>query len=257
VQGVVGSLPEWVGAKSERVRAAFARSSGHVAATLRRRLRHQWPDSAVSTVSKSPVDAIVSQARRFSADVIVLGWRGHGTFRRLLMGSVSRAVVERAHGAVLVVRRARRIRRALIGLDGSSNAHRAVALAACLPGDRIGGIAIVRVVEPIMLPTAGLLPVTVRATLLHNAATINEQRMRQARRQVDAATARLTRAGWRVQTDVRFGTPLTVLLESVDRTNADLLIVGARGVSGLRKALLGSVAAGALNRSPVPVLVVR
>jgi nucleotide-binding universal stress UspA family protein len=35
------------------------------------------------------------------------------------------------------------------------------------------------------------------------------------------------------------------------------LIVGATGVTGLRHLLLGSVAEGALNASPVPVLIVR
>jgi nucleotide-binding universal stress UspA family protein len=37
---------------------------------------------------------------------------------------------------------------------------------------------------------------------------------------------------------------------------ADLLVVGARGVTGLTHMLLGSVAEGALNRSSVPILIV-
>ncbi len=41
---------------------------------------------------------------------------------------------------------------------------------------------------------------------------------------------------------------------SLAPAGADLLVVGARGV---RHLLLGSVADGALNRCPVPVLVVR
>ena len=43
----------------------------------------------------------------------------------------------------------------------------------------------------------------------------------------------------------------------VAKERADVLIVGARGVTGLRRLLLGSVAEGALNTSPVPVLIVR
>jgi len=42
----------------------------------------------------------------------------------------------------------------------------------------------------------------------------------------------------------------------VDGAKAHLLVVGARATSGVKRALLGSVAVGALNRCRVPVLVV-
>jgi nucleotide-binding universal stress UspA family protein len=52
------------------------------------------------------------------------------------------------------------------------------------------------------------------------------------------------------------GAPLSVLLDAVEGLRADVLVVGARGVTGLTHMLLGSVAEGALNRSPVPILIV-
>ena len=56
---------------------------------------------------------------------------------------------------------------------------------------------------------------------------------------------------------VRFSAPLRDLLDTVNSADAELLVVGARGAIGVRYLLLGSVAEGALNRCPVPVLVVR
>jgi nucleotide-binding universal stress UspA family protein len=53
------------------------------------------------------------------------------------------------------------------------------------------------------------------------------------------------------------GEPLRDLLGAVATRRAQLLVVGARGTSGVRYLLLGSVAEGALNHSPVSVLVVR
>ena len=51
--------------------------------------------------------------------------------------------------------------------------------------------------------------------------------------------------------------PLQSLLLAVTEARADLLMVGATGTTQLQRLLLGSVAQGALDGSPVPVLIVR
>jgi nucleotide-binding universal stress UspA family protein len=257
LRGVTVVDPDWTDGRPPAVRDAWTRRFERIAAGCRRRLARRWPDAEALTVRGTTIEAILREARRFSANVIVLGWRGHGTFRRLLMGSVSRGVLERARCAVLIVRRTpRQVGRAVIGVEGSRNARRAVELTARLGG---GGreISVVRVVEPVTVPTAGRLPPSVRATVHHQAALMNRKLERRARREVAAAAARLRRSGWRVRAGVTAGAPLATLLDTVDRTDAHLLIVGARVARGLRGALLGSVAAGAVNRSRVPVLVVR
>lgn len=98
---------------------------------------------------------------------------------------------------------------------------------------------------------------TTRATLAAEVARINEGRRRAARHDLARAAKTLTSAGWQVDQVMTDGAPLRDLLATVSRVRADLLVVGARGVTGLRQLLLGSVAEGALNRSPAPVLIVR
>jgi nucleotide-binding universal stress UspA family protein len=56
---------------------------------------------------------------------------------------------------------------------------------------------------------------------------------------------------------VTTGEPLRDLLASAATARAHVVVVGARGVRGVRQLLLGSVAEGVLNRCPVTVLVVR
>ena len=116
---------------------ALDRTAELTARQAERAISKQWPDGHARVVDATPVDGILGEAKRVRADVIVLGWRGHGAVRRLLIGSVSRGVTRRAPCPVLVVRQARRAyRRSVIGLDGSANARRAVKFLATLTAPR-------------------------------------------------------------------------------------------------------------------------
>ena len=92
---------------------------------------------------------------------------------------------------------------------------------------------------------------------MSSAANLNAKRTRQARREVSEAAVLLKRAGWRARGVVREGVPLAEVLREATASRADLLVVGARGTGGLARLLLGSVAEGVLDHSPVPVLLVK
>ena len=73
------------------LRAATKRVLEAEAESARRALAQRWSDADAVSSHKPPAQAILAEAKRFGADVIVLGSRGHGTIRRLIAGSVSRA----------------------------------------------------------------------------------------------------------------------------------------------------------------------
>lgn len=238
--------------------AALDRTAEFTARSAERTLSKRWPDGHARVVDAPPVEGILDEAKSVRANVIVLGWRGHGAVRRLLTGSVSRGVARRAPCAVLVVRRARReFRRVVIGLDGSSNAARALEFLAALAPPRGGHVTLLRVVDMMHVPTQGLAPAGTRATVAAEVARINAERRAAARKDLSRAAKALSSAGWDVEQVVTGGAPLRDLLAMVAKVHADVLVVGARSATGLRHLLLGSVAEGALNASPVPVLIVR
>ena len=231
--------------------SALDRSADAAAESARRSLARRWPEVETAVVDKAPAAAILDQASRFGADVIVLGWRGHGPVRRSLMGSVSRAVVRAAKCSVLVTRRAPQVRRIVVGLN---MAGRALTVLEKLEPPSNGRIILLTAVDSMTAPSH---PLVRAGDIAREVKRINAKRASAARKELEHAAARLKRAGWQTQTAMTSGEPLNDLLGTVAKSRAQLLVVGSRGPRGLRQLLLGSVAEGALNRSPVPVLIVR
>jgi nucleotide-binding universal stress UspA family protein len=153
--------------------------------------------------------------------------------------------------------RDRRFRHVVVGVDGSENAERAVKFLATLEPPRGTRATVLRAVDIMHAPAQGLAPAATRATVAAEVKRINEGRRAAARKDLSQAAKTLASAGWKVDQTITDGAPLRDLLGTVSNVGADLLVVGARGATGLRHLLLGSVAEGALNRSPVPALVVR
>lgn len=56
---------------------------------------------------------------------------------------------------------------------------------------------------------------------------------------------------------LRVGEPRDEIVHQAQRHRADLIIIGTHGRTGLKRALLGSVATGIVSGSPIPVLSVR
>jgi nucleotide-binding universal stress UspA family protein len=258
VSGVVALRSPATRGRPQYVVDAYERAFARVAAATRQALRRRWRDADVVVVDARPVDAILGEAQRRRAAAIVLGSRGHGVFRRIVLGSVSRSVIRRARCPVLVVRRRpRAIGRFVIGIDGSTDARHAARFVAGLTAVRGGRVVLVRVVEPLTILSPALMPGAVRAALRSEEHEIEEAQRAKAAADLQAAAAEFERSGWTVETVSRAGAPLHELLEVVDAAHGDVLVLGARGAGRVERLLLGSVAEGALNHARVPVLVVK
>ena len=82
--------------------------------------------------------------------------------------------------------------------------------------------------------------------------------VRQAAENVVARAAdKFEQAGIEVQTEAREGDPAEVIIEVAEQRDADRIIIGARGTTGLQRFLLGSVPSKVVHHAPCSVLVIR
>lgn len=226
------------------------------AVTASRLLRARWQAADVVVRDGEAADCIHEEATRWGAHAVVIGWRGHGRFRRLLMGSVSRAVLRRVATPVLVVRRERpRVRHLVVGVDGSAASDRAVRFLRHGRVPRGGAITLVTVLPVQLSPSHPWLP-GLTAELRAEALAQGAKNHAAAERRHERFAHQLQKAGWRVRGQIRTGAPLYELLRSVDETRADALVVGSTSLAAPREGIIGSTTEGAVNRSAVPVLVV-
>jgi nucleotide-binding universal stress UspA family protein len=187
------------------------------------------------------------------SDLVVVGSRGLGGFKGLLLGSVSHQVVTHATCVVVVVPRAGPVvaagvpRRIVVGVDGSDNSIAALQWAA--ERARVSR-ATLRAVFAWRLPPVSPTPPEISGSLsptrvVGRAAAITlDDFLREAALPPDVEVERINVEG----------TTAKVLID--EGAHAELLVVGARGHGGFTGLLLGSVATAVTRHAPCPVAVV-
>jgi nucleotide-binding universal stress UspA family protein len=71
------------------------------------------------------------------------------------------------------------------------------------------------------------------------------------------AEDRFREAGFAIEKHAREGDPAQTIIDVANEEDADLIVVGARGMSGLRRFMLGSVAGKLSHHAPSSLLIVR
>lgn len=195
-----------------------------------------------------PVDIVLDLVENLGIGLVVMGSRGLGTVRRLVMGSVSEGVVHNAHVPVLVLRGGETAWppvRVVAGDDGSPEAGDASRVGAEVARMLGASLSLVQAVPQLHEgdlapggPTADDLAERVRARLEARAAALEE-----------------ILAG-RPEVALAVGDPTVALLHAVDGAGGPaLLAVGSRGLGGLTRMRVGSVSTKLLRSAHSPVLV--
>jgi nucleotide-binding universal stress UspA family protein len=230
----------------------------HLEAELARRLamlRKAGLDADGEVLRGRPATVLVDEAQRFAADLVVAGSRGHGPIASLVLGSVSAELVDHAPCPVLVARRPE-LRRVLFASDGSlsaSDAEEALARWPVFAGATMRVVSVADVVRPWH---TGLAP-----TMYGQVVDAYGQDLAAAKREHEAVAAgtaeRLQAAARSVDFTMRIGNAAAEIVDEASSWNADLVVLGSRGLTGFSRLLLGSVARNVLHGTNSSVLIVR
>lgn len=77
-----------------------------------------------------------------------------------------------------------------------------------------------------------------------------------AARRVDEEAKKLTDAGVKVNALIAEGVATQVITDAAEQIGADLIVMGTRGLTGLKHAVLGSVTERTIRHAPCPVLTI-
>ena len=235
-------LHAWVEVGSMDEALAVARRAASAVKTIYPAL-----EVRVDTPQAAAAEALVEASGR--AELLVVGPRGLGGFRELLLGSVSHQCLQHAHCPVAVIRTRtqsggpRVADTIVVGVDGSAGSDLALRWA-LEEADRRS--ARVRAVYAWQYPPVGSYSVgppegyqTVATEIVEDAGRVAAEFAPEVK----------------VETVSRFGAPVQVLLDESE--GADMLVLGSRGRGGFRGLLLGSVGNEAGHYARCPVVVVR
>ena len=202
-----------------------------------------------------PAETISDLAEELEVGLVVVGSRGLGPVMRLVMGSVSEAVIDLATCPVLVLRGGEGAwppSRVVVGDDSSPGAKGAGDLAASIAGIVGASVLLVRAVPMVRDVSEAARFVEDAAALPHQATLGRHELFLAARaRRLEEAS------GLRPRVRVRGGEAASsLILEAAEEGEGPPLIaVGRRGLGPLERLRLGSVSTKVLRAAMGPVLV--
>ncbi len=196
-----------------------------------------------------PVTEIVKIAEKEKVSLILMGSRGKGILKEILLGSVSEGVVRRATVPVLIVK-SKRVRKGL-SVECETIAGRLfekILYAHDLSKHSDDVLGYVREVA-----LAGGKDVVI-VHVLENKRKV-EELTSEAEEKLGKIRQELEKDGINVKLVIKSGTPYKEIINTAKEENATLIMMGSRGLGFVEGMLLGSTTDAVVRHSKIPVFV--
>jgi nucleotide-binding universal stress UspA family protein len=213
------------------------REARHIAQVSRKKLAAAQTRARAVIKKGSVAATILKEAGRRA--LIVLGQRGLGKIDRFFLGSVSAQVTHHALAPVLIVKsRPASFTKILLAVDGSKASEDAARF-------------LIKHIDPIKTRRIEVIVLLILPPFAYTRAT------KAAMALTHRYAQKLEATGYIVKESIQAGDPAEEIIKASKSSQADLLVVGAKGLGGVTRFLLGSVSSKLLRHSPCSILIIR
>jgi nucleotide-binding universal stress UspA family protein len=226
----------------------------HIDSVRKRAAQENVEFNAILRRTDQPHKAIIEEAEKLKADVIVMGRRGKTGLKKVLMGSVTASVIAKGRSNVLVVPKEARIdcKRIMAATDGSINGNLAVFRAIDIAKRCKSALYIVSVIPS---QSSGFDPDTGYSQ--RQIEKISDEMVQAIKKSIEQAKKAAGEEGVETESLIHTGIPHQVLVSAAREKDVDLLVIGSPGRSGVERLITGSVAAKVVGKAGCSVLTVK
>ncbi len=212
-----------------------------------------------------PAEQISEYAAEHVPDLIVLGAKGRRATLGILLGGVVQQIVEYVDDPVLVVRAPyERLQRILLVTDGSIHSQRAASYLGNFPIPDLAEVHVLHVLPPLPSPvliarswpagseTMAPVPSYETEEMLSKQA---EEEERHGKVLLAETVNEMVNYGIEVKSVLLRGDAATEIIQYANENQVDLIVAGSRGLSQMRRLLLGSLSRKLVHYAGCSVLI--
>ena len=190
---------------------------------------------------EDPAESVIELVKDEGYDLIVIGNRAAHQSERYALGSVTEKIARHAECPVLIVKKKTLLKKILVAHDGSKHADRALEYAVQLAKKYRVNLALLHVEDDNLIRVGG-------PDVLACLGTVGECILENASKKIK---------GVAFGKFLKYGNPSETIIKMAQKGSVDLIVIGSRGLSSVKRFLLGSVSDDISMHSRSSVLIVR
>jgi nucleotide-binding universal stress UspA family protein len=190
---------------------------------------------------EDPAEYILELIKEEKYDLVVIGNRAEHQSERYSLGSITEKVARYSECPVLIVKKKPKVTKVLVAVDGSKYADKALEYAVQLAREYEANLALVHVEEDKLIRIGG-------PQVVDCLGTVGECILKDAATKVK---------GLPFDKILEYGSPAEIIIKVAKKANVDIIVVGSRGLSSIRRYMLGSVSDDISLHARSSVLIVR
>ena len=190
---------------------------------------------------EDPAESVIELVKDEGYDLIVIGNRAGHQSERYALGSVTEKIARHAECSVFIVKKKALLEKILVAHDGSKHADSALEYAVQLAKKYRVNLALLHVEDDNLIRVGG-------PDVLDCLGTVGECILENASKKIQ---------GVAFGKFLKYGSPAETIIKMAQKGNVNLIVVGSRGLSSVKRFLLGSVSDDISMHSRSSVLIVR